>query len=111
MLEWLIYDELKRIFKSAIEAVKAGKRPQQADLRRIDQTLTEFTQLPAQRLGMACSVLLQQLCRVGPDFARFAAFVKWVGIGGLRQEDWSSQASNDGTWAPLVVSVARSFTK
>lgn len=111
MLEWLIYDELRPAFKVAIEAIKVGKRPQQADLRRIEQALTEFTQLPAQRPGMACSVLLQQLCRIGPEFPRFAAFVRWVGIEGLRQEDWSSQASNDGTWPPLVVSVARALTK
>lgn len=111
MLEWLIYDEVKPVFKRAIEAVKAGKRPQQVDLRRIDQTLTEFTRLPAQCPGMACSVLLQQLCRIGPEYPRFAAFVRWIGVEGLRQEDWSSQTSNDGTWPPLVVSVARALTK
>lgn len=111
MLEWLIYDEAKPALAKAIEAAKAGKRPQQADLRRIDQALTEFTRIPAQCPGMACSVLLQQLCRIGPEFPRFAAFVKWVGIEGLRQEDWDAQTSNDGTWPPLVVSVARALTK
>ena len=111
MLEWLIYDEAKPALKNAIDAVKADKRPQQADLRRIDQALTEFTRLPAQCPGMACSVLLQQLCRVGSDFPRFAAFVKWVGIEGLREEDWHSQSSNDGTWPALAVSVARALTK
>ena len=111
MLEWLIYDEVKPALTSAIEAAKAGKRPQQADLHRIDQALTEFTKLPAQCPGMACSVLLQQLCRIGPEFPRFAAFVKWVGIEGLRQEDWISQTSNDGTWPALAVSVARALTK
>lgn len=111
MLEWLIYDEAKPALKNAADAVKAVKRPQQADLRRIDQALTEFTRLPAQCPGMACSVLLQQLCRVGSEFPRFAAFVKWVGTEGLREEDWSSQTSNDGTWPALVVSVARALTK
>ncbi|MBJ7574540.1 tetratricopeptide repeat protein [Luteimonas sp. MC1828] len=111
MLEWLIYDEMKPNFKKAIEAVKADKRPQQADLGRIDQALNEFTRLPAQRPGMGCSVLLQQLCRIGPEYPRFAGFVRWVGIDGLRQEDWSSQSSNDGTWPPLVVLVARALTK
>lgn len=111
MLEWLIYDEVKPNFKKAIEVVKADKKPQQADLGRIDQALNEFTRLPAQRPGMGCSVLLQQLCRIGPEYPRFAAFVRWVGIDGLRQEDWSSQSSNDGTWPPLVVSVARALTK
>lgn len=110
-LEWLIYDEVKPIFKRAVEAVKAAKRPQQVDLRRIDQALTEFTRLPAQRPGMACSVVLQQLCRIGSEYPRFAAFVKWVGTEGLRQEDWSSQSSNEGTWPPLAVSVARALTK
>lgn len=111
MLEWLIYDEVKPALKNAAEAIKADKRPQQADLRRIDQALTEFTKLPAQCPGMACSVLLQQLCRVGPEFPRFAAFVKWVGIEGLREEDWSSRSSNDGTWSALAVLVARALTK
>ena len=41
MLEWLIYDEAKPAIKNATDAVKADKRPQQADLRRIDQALTE----------------------------------------------------------------------
>lgn len=111
MLEWLIYDQAKPAFRNAVEAVKADKRPQQADLHRIDQALTEFTKLPAQRPGMACSVVLQQLCRIGPEFPRFAAFVKWVGIEGLREEDWSTQSSNDGTWPALVVSIARALTK
>jgi tetratricopeptide (TPR) repeat protein len=111
MLEWLIYYEARPALKNAADAVKADKRPHQADLRRIEQALTEFTKLPAQCPGMACSVLLQQLCRVGPEFSRFAAFVKWVGIEGLRQEDWSYHSSNDGTWPALVVLVARALTK
>lgn len=112
MLEWLIYDEVKPALARAIDAAKGGKRPQQSDLRRIDEALTEFTRVPAQRPGMACSVVLQQLCRIGPEYPRFAAFVKWVGIEGLRPEDWASQTSNDGSaWPPLVVSVARSLTK
>lgn len=111
MLEWLIYDEAKPAFRTAIEAVKASKRPQQGDLHRIDQALTEFAKLPAQRPGMACSALLQQLSRIGPEFPRFAAFVKWVGLEGLREEDWSPQPSNDGTWPALVVTVARALTK
>jgi len=111
MLEWLIYDQAKPAFRNAAEAVKADKRPQRGDLHRIDQALTEFTKLPAQRPGMACSVVLQQLCRIGPEFPRFAAFVKWVGIEGLREEDWSPQPSNDGTWPALVVLIARALTK
>jgi tetratricopeptide (TPR) repeat protein len=111
MLEWLIYDQAKPAFTSAVEAVKADKRPQQADLHRIEQALTEFTKLPAERPGMACSVFLQQLCRIGPDFPRFAAFVKWVGMEGLREEDWSAKPSNEGTWPALVVSIARALTK
>lgn len=111
MLEWLIYDQAKPDFRNAVEAIKADKRPQQADLHRIDQALTEFTKLPAQRPGMACSVVLQQLCRIGPEFPRFAAFVKWVGIEGLREEDWRAQSSSDGTWPPLVVTIARALTK
>lgn len=111
MLEWLVYDQAKPAFKNAAEAVKADKRPQQADLHRIDQALTEFTKLPAQCPGMACSVVLQQLCRIGPEYPRFAAFVRWVGIEGLREEDRSAQSSNDGTWPALVVSIARALTK
>ena len=110
-LEWLIYDEVKPAFKKAIDAVKADKRPQHGDLHRIDQALTEFTRLPAQRPGMACSVVLQQLCRIGPEYPRFAAFVTWVGLEGLTEKDWNSQSSDSGTWPPLVVSVARALTK
>jgi tetratricopeptide (TPR) repeat protein len=111
MLEWLIYDQAKPALGRAAEAVKADKRPQQGDLRSIDQALIEFTQLPAQCPGMATSVVLQQLCRVGPEFPRFAAFVSWVGLEGLREEDLRAQPSNDGTWPALVVLVARTLMK
>lgn len=111
MLEWLIYDEAKPALNRAIDAAKAKKHPRQADLRQIDRALEEFAQLPAQRPGMACSVILGQLCRLGSEFPWFAEFVRWVGIEGLRKEDWSPSTSEQGTWPPLIVSVARVLSK
>lgn len=110
-LEWLIFAEAKPNFQRAIAAVKDKKRPQHADLRRIDQALTEFTRIRPERPGWACSAFLDQVARVGEEYPRFAAFAKWVGIEGLCQQDWQVQQSDTGTWPPLVVTVARALTK
>ena len=110
-LEWTIYFELKPTLAKAKDAVKADKRPHPSDLQRIDEALSEFTKIPPERPGMACSVILGQLCALASDYRRFSAFVKWVGETGLREEDWQATASGGGTWPPLVVQIARALAK
>lgn len=110
-LEWCVYFTVRPALDSAKEAVKGDKRPRQHDLRLIDEALSEFARIPAERPGMACSVLLGQLCRIVPDYPRFAAFVAWVGLEGLREEDWSPSEYQGKPFPPLALQVARALTK
>ena len=110
-LEWTIYFELKPTLAKAKDAVKADKRPHPSDLRKIDEALSEFTRIPPERPGMACSVILGQLCALASDHTRFAAFVEWVGETGLREEDWQATDSAGGKWPPLAVQIARALAK
>lgn len=111
-LEWVCHDRLKLLVASVKSALQAGGRPDERDLRKIDDTLREFSNLPGVQIpGMACSKILQTLSSIAPHFPQFGLFVRWVRDDGLRPEDWKPNEYNGKTYPAIAALVARGFAK
>ncbi len=111
-IEWVCHSRLKLLVASVKSALQAGGRPDERDLRKIDDTLREFSNLPEVQIpGMACSNILQALSSIAPHFPQYGLFVRWVRDDGLRPEDWMPNEYNGKTYPAIGAMVARGLAK
>lgn len=111
-LEWVCHARMKALVASIKSDLKAGNRPETADLRQVDEVLRDFSSLPSVEVpGMACSMILQSLAGIAPHFPEYGLFVRWVRDDGLRLEDWKPNQFNGKTYPSIAASVARGLAK
>ena len=73
--------------------------------------MREYYYLKPQIPGMACSNIISQLTKVGKHIPEFPDIIKWVGIDGLRPEDWQPNEYQGKTYSSSALKIARALCK
>ena len=108
--EWVIFECIKSIVAEMDEALK--KRPIDGnDVENLMSWMEEYQSLGPRIPEMVCSSILAQLAKVGPHLPKFPGIIRWVGIEGLRDEDWQPRQYQGRTYSSLAMNIARSLCK
>ncbi len=110
-LEWVFFSELK-LLTGKIKTTLSNRRP--VDVRVVDEImncLVEYKNLQPHKPGMACSSILKQISSIAPHLPEFINVVNWVGIKGLRPEDWKPSEYQGKIYPSLAHDVARALCK
>ena len=86
--EWVMFDARKGIVADIDEGLKNNKPVQPRDVSDLTGWMDAYYRLDPEIPGMACANILAQLTKVGPHWPKFASFINWIGLNGLRPEDW-----------------------
>jgi hypothetical protein len=106
--QWACYYLIKDLVTQIHEAQKDNRHPNRVDLNQLYSYLKDFYRLKPELPGLATSMVLFQLARIGRDFEHFLPFVQWVGIDCLRTEDFvPKQKDGGGEFPSLVLNLAR----
>ncbi|MBP6421985.1 MAG: tetratricopeptide repeat protein [Propionivibrio sp.] len=109
--EWVIFDYIKRIVVNMDEALEK-KRP--IDGRNVENLMAwmdEYHSLEPSVPEMVCSNILAQLVKIGKDLPKFPGIIHWVGIDGLRHEDWQPREYQGQISPSLAITIARTLCK
>lgn len=109
--EWVMFDVIKGIVADINEGLKNNKPVQPRDVSDLTGWMDAYHHLDPEIPGMACANILAQITKVGPHLPNFASFINWVGLNGLRHEDWTPRQYQDKTYPSLAMSIARAVCK
>lgn len=109
--EWVMFDVIKDIVADIDEGLKNSKPVRPRDVSDLTGWMDAYYHLDPEIPGMACASILAQLTKVGPHLPKFASFINWVGLNGLRHEDWAPRQYQDKTYPSLAMNIARAMCK
>ena len=109
--EWVMFDVIKGIVADIGEGLKNSKPVQPRDVSDLKGWMDAYYHLNPEIPGMACSSILAQLTKVGPHFPTFPGFINWVGLNGLRPEDWEPRQYQGKAYPSLAMNIARAVCK
>jgi tetratricopeptide (TPR) repeat protein len=109
--EWVIFDYIKRIVGD-IDAALAKSQPiRSRDVDELMEWMREYYRLKPRIPEMVCSNILGQIVKVGAHLPKFPDITSWIGIDGLRSEDWQSNEYQGTTYPSLATKIARALCK
>ena len=109
--EWVMFDCVKAIVADIGEGLKSSKPVQPRDVSDLTAWMDAYHHLDPEIPGMACSNILAQLTKVGPHLPKFMSFIDWVGLNGLKTEDWEPRQYQDKIYPSLAMNIARAMCK
>jgi hypothetical protein len=109
--EWVIFDQIKQIVSTLLEAQDKNQPINSYDLDELMGWMRKYYNLQPRRPEMACSNILGQLVKVGRNLRSFPEIVGWIGIDGLRPEDWEPNCYQGKTYPSLAIKIARELCK
>lgn len=109
--EWVMFDAIKGIVADIDEGLKNNKPVQPRDVSDLTGWMDAYYHLDPEIPGMACANILAQLTKVGPHLPKFASFINWIGLNGLRPEDWEPRQYQGNTYPSLAMNIARAVCK
>ena len=109
--EWVMFDAIKGIVADIDEGLKNNKPVQPRDVSDLTGWMDAYYRLDPEIPGMACANILAQLTKVGPHLPKFASFINWIGLNGLRPEDWEPRQYQGNTYPSLAMNIARAVCK
>lgn len=109
--EWVIFDCIKRIVAHMREALSKSRPVDASDVNDLMAWMEVYRDLEPRIPEMVCSSILAQLVKVGPHLPKFPGIIRWVGIDGLRHDDWQSREYQEKIYPSLAMSVARTLCK
>jgi tetratricopeptide (TPR) repeat protein len=108
--QWVVFNFIKLAVAEISEAL--DKRPLTArDIDPLMALLQEYRDLQPRIPDLACSVILGQVAKVGQHLSKFPGIIHWVGIEGLRSEDWQPNEFEGKTLPSLATNIARTLCK
>lgn len=111
MNEWDVFKQIKVVVG---EVSGALDRSQPVNPRHVDEIMDwmrKYYRLQPRIPDMACSTIIGQLAKVGSHLPKFPDIVGWVGIDGLRSDDWKPNEYEGKTYPSLAIKVARALCK
>lgn len=109
--EWVIFDYIKRIVAEMREALKKSPLVDARDVEDLIAWMKEYRDLEPRIPEMACSSILGQVVKVGPHLHKFPGIIRWIGIDGLRLDDWQPNKRQGKTYPSLTMNIARALCK
>jgi tetratricopeptide (TPR) repeat protein len=109
--EWVIFGCIKLVVSAMREALDKPRPVDERDVGDLMAWMEEYRGLGPRIPGMACSSILAQLTKVGSHLPKFPAIIHWVGIDGLRPEDWRPNEFEGRTFPSLSINIARALCK
>jgi len=110
-MEWVIYDFIKRIVEKCLDGAKTVEFVSPRHAAEIMRWMEAYYRAKPEIPGMSCSNILGQLAKVGMHLPRFPGIIKWIGMDGLRKEDWVAQQFNGHMVNSLAMKIAKSLYK
>lgn len=110
-LEWVFFEYIKQIVTSLEEGLKKSQPVDSARIEALMIWMREYYRLRPSKPGMACSVILGQLVKVGAHLPTFPEIIQWVGQDGLRAEDWRPNSWHGKAYPSLAINIARALCK
>ncbi len=109
--EWVIFDCIKIIVANMVSEMEKSRPMNARDMDDLMGWMDEYHSLGPSIPGMACSNILGQLVKVGAHLPKFPGIIRWVGVEGLRNEDWQLRQYQGKTSSSLAMSTARTLCK
>lgn len=109
--EWVIFDCIKIIVANMVAEMAESRPINRRDVDKLMGWMNEYHSLEPSIPGMACSNILGQLAKVGSNLPKFPGIIHWVGIEGLRAEDWQPRQYQGKTYSSLAMNIARTLCK
>lgn len=109
--EWVIFDCIKIIVANMVAEMAKSRPINTRDVDDLMGWMDEYLSLEPSIPGMACSNILGQLLKVGSHLPKFPGIILWVGIEGLRDEDWQPRQYQGKTYSSLAMNIARTLCK
>ena len=110
-LEWVLYGFINCSVENVRAASKRDEPINKRDIDEINRWMVEFYKLKPEVPGMPCSMILRQLSKVGQHIPRFLGFVRWVGLEGMKDEDWKPTSFQGNSFQSVALVVARALCK
>lgn len=109
--EWVIFDCIKIIVANMAAEMERSRPMNARDIDDLMGWMKEYHSLGPSIPGMACSNILGQLVKVGAHLPKFPGIIRWVGVEGLRDEDWQLRQYQGKTYSSLAMNIARTLCK
>lgn len=111
MNEWDIYRRIKGIIAN-IESELVKNRP--VNTRHVDEIMEcmrKYYRLKPRIPDSACSNMLGQLTKIATHLPKFPDIVGWIGVDGLKNDDWKPNEFEGKTYPSLALKTARAMCK
>lgn len=109
--EWVIFEYIKRIVANMAAALDKSQPIGSRDVDEIMGWMRKYYRLQPRIPEMACSNILGQIVKVGSHLPTFPDIIGWIGIDGLRSEDWQFNEYQGKTYPSLAMKIARALCK
>ena len=109
--EWVIFGYIKRIVTKMAAALDKSQPIASRDVDEVMEWMRKYYRLQPRIPEMACSNIVGQLVKVGSHLPNLPDVIGWIGIDGLRSEDWQSNEYQGSTYPSLAMKIARALCK
>ncbi|PRH81320.1 tetratricopeptide repeat-containing protein [Arenimonas caeni] len=110
-LEWVTFDEIKRVVARIESALKDSQRASSQDLNFVMTRWEEYQQSQPRVPEMACSMIVGQIIKVAHLLPKFADIIYWLRLDGLRDEDWQPNEYQGKSYPSLATKIALALCK
>lgn len=105
-LAWSYYDEVKAL-SNQIEDTQNNYNL----VQKLAAVYEEYISGNPKRPDMAFSLILRIVSKYSTQINNFLAYIEWMGMPALRDEDWQSTQYNGKTMPPVAHDIARGMCK
>lgn len=109
--EWVIFKYIQRIVGNIEGTLDKNQPIDSRDLDEMMSWMRKYYRLQPRIPDMVCSSILGQINKIGSHLPKFPDIIRWVGIDGLRSEDWESNEYQGKTYPSLAMNIARALCK
>ncbi len=110
-LEWVTHDEIKASVAQIDAQLRNSQRPDHRILQFIWGRWEEYRLSDPRVPDMACSMIIQQITKIGHLLPGYADIIWWLRLDGLRDEDRQANEYEGRTYPSLAVKIALALCK